>query len=92
MAKKDEFLEKEDVEENPEETTEEPAAEKEAEKVKLGEEEYTKEELDRFVKLGKIGVEAEEKFDTKIDKVWPEFTKTRQELKELLPAEDWEQM
>jgi len=56
--------------------------EKEVEKVKVGGDEYTQEELDSLVKLGKVGREAEEKYNTKIDKVWPEFTKKSQALKE----------
>lgn len=52
-------------------------------KVKVGEEEYTQDELDRLVSLGKIGVEAEEKYNTKIDSVWPEYSKSRNEVKEL---------
>lgn len=54
-----------------------------AEKIKVGDEEYTQEELNRLVGLGKIGVEAEEKYNTKIDKVWPEFSKSRNEVKDL---------
>jgi len=83
MADKDEFLE-ENVEEKVEEKEEGEAEEEKAEeRIKVGEEEYTQEELDRLVKLGKIGVEAEEKFDTKIDRIWPEFTTKSQKLKEL---------
>ena len=52
------------------------------EKIKLGEDEYTQDELRRYVELGKIGVEAEEKYNTKLDKVWPEFSKKSNELKE----------
>jgi len=53
------------------------------EKIKIGDDEYSQEELDKLVSLGKIGVEAEEKYKTKIDRVWPEFTKSRQEIKDL---------
>jgi hypothetical protein len=60
----------------------EQAEEQEIEKIKLGEEEYTQDELQRYVELGKIGVEAEEKYNTKLDKVWPEFSKKSNELKE----------
>ena len=85
MAKKDDFLDTENVEEkSPQETESEESAETEApEKIKVGEEEYTPEQLDRLVKLGKIGVEAEEKWNTPIEKVYPEFTKKSQELKEI---------
>jgi len=80
-----EFL-KEDVEEENKEEEAEGSEEKEVAKVKVGDEEFDQDELKELVGLGKIGKEAEEKFDTKIDKVWPEFTKSRQELKELKEA------
>lgn len=79
----DDFL-GENVEEKTEsEETEGDEEKAEATKIKIGEEEYTQEELDRLVKLGKIGLEAEEKYQTKIDRVWPEFTKKSQRIKEL---------
>lgn len=53
------------------------------EKIKVGDDEYTQDELNELVGLGKIGKEAEEKFNTKIDKVWPEFSRSRNEVKEL---------
>ncbi len=82
MADKNEFLE-DNVEEKVEQ--EEEVAEEEAakEKIKVGDDEYSEEELNTLVSLGKIGREAEEKYDTKLDKVWPEYTKTRQEIKTL---------
>lgn len=52
-------------------------------KIKVGEQVYEQAELERLVGLGKIGAEAEEKFKTKIDRVWPEFTKSRQEVEAL---------
>jgi hypothetical protein len=51
--------------------------------IKIGDEEYKQDELQRLVGLGKLGLEAEEKYKTKIDNVWPEFTKKSQKLKEL---------
>ncbi len=78
--KKDEFLEEAEVEETSEE---EETAEEEVKKIKIGDEEYTEDELKELVSLGKIGKEAEEKYQTKIDRVWPEFTKKSQRLKEL---------
>lgn len=54
----------------------------EMEKVKIGDEEYTQDELANLVGLGKIAKEAEEKFSTKIDKVYPEFTKKSQLVKD----------
>jgi hypothetical protein len=53
------------------------------ETIKIGEESYTQEQLQHLVGLGKIGAEAESKFQTKIDRVWPEYTKSRQEIEEL---------
>ncbi len=53
------------------------------EKVKVGDSEYTQDELNRFVGLGKLASEAETKYNTKIDRVYQEFTKSRQEIKDL---------
>lgn len=53
-----------------------------AQKISVGGEDYSQEELDRLVGLGKIGLEAEEKYNTRLDKVWPGFTKGQQDLKE----------
>ncbi len=53
------------------------------EKLKIGDGEYSQEELAKLVELGKIGQEAEEKYQTKIDKVWPNLQKTINEKKEL---------
>ena len=55
------------------EKTEEP------EKVKIGEKEYGQEELARVVGLGELGMELETKWNTKLEKVYPEFTKATQE-------------
>lgn len=61
----------------------EPVKEPEVEKIKLGDSEYTQEELSKLVGLGKVAVEAEEKYNRPISKFWPEFTKSQQELTEL---------
>ena len=53
------------------------------EKIKLGTDEYTQEELQRLVGLGKIGVEAEEKYGVTLDKVWPNHQRTINEKFEL---------
>ncbi len=53
------------------------------EKIKLGEEEYTQDELKKLVGLGKIGLESEEKFKTPLDKVWPTTQKVINENQEL---------
>lgn len=64
--------------------TEEVVEEKETPNtIKVGEKEYTQEELTRLVSLGEIGAEAETKFNTKIGNVWPEYTKSRAEIKQL---------
>ena len=57
----------------PEEKVDEPKEEEKQEeaKVKVGEKEYTQDELSKLVGLGEIGAEAEEKFNVKLDKVWP---------------------
>lgn len=49
---------------------------------KFGEEEYTQEQLEELVNFGKLAKEAEERYDTKIDRVYPEFTKKSQLIKE----------
>lgn len=61
----------------------EPIVNPEEEKVKVGDKEYTQEELSRVVGLGELGVELEEKWNTKIDRLYPEFTKATQEREEL---------
>ena len=61
---------------------EEKQEEQEPEKIKLGEDEYTQEELQKLVGLGKLGIEAQEKYKTDLTKVWPEFTKKSQKLSE----------
>ena len=52
----------------------------EVEKVKVGEKEFTPDELNKLVGLGEIAMEAEEKYNRPISKFWPEYTKTNQEL------------
>ena len=63
----------------------EPVEEKQpvVEKIKLGDEEFDPEELKEIVGKGRFAKEVEEKYNTKIDKVWPEYTKATQELKAL---------
>ena len=57
--------------------------EQEVEKIRLGDDEYTQEELSRLVGLGKIGDEAEKKYHTKLDRVWPQFQTVINEKKVL---------
>lgn len=52
------------------------------EKIKVGEKEYSQEELTQLVGLGEIGRELETKWNTKIDRVYPDYTKSQQEKKE----------
>lgn len=49
---------------------------------KFGEEEYTREQLEELVGFGKLAKEAETRYNTKIDRVYPEFTKKSQQVKE----------
>lgn len=56
--------------------------EKQDDKIKLGNDEYTQEELSKLVGIGKVGLEAQEKYKTDITKVWPEYTKKSQKLAE----------
>ena len=51
-------------------------------KVKIGEKEYEQAELNRLVGLGEMASEVEAKWNTKYDKVYPEYTKATQALKE----------
>lgn len=57
--------------------------EQEVEKIRLGDEEFSQEELSRLVGLGKIGDEAEKKYHTKLDRVWPQFQTVINEKKAL---------
>jgi hypothetical protein len=53
----------------------------ESQKIKVGEKEYTQDELNTLVGLGQIAQEVETRYNTKIDRVYPEFTKSQQKLK-----------
>lgn len=48
--------------------------------IKLGDKEYSQDDLSRLVGLGEIASIAEEKYKTKIDRVWPEYTKATQKM------------
>mgnify|MGYP001594517767 CR=1 FL=1 len=63
-----------------EETSEET---QEVQKVKVGEKEYTQEELSKLVGLGEIGAEAEERYNIKLDGVWPKFGQAIDQVKKL---------
>lgn len=53
------------------------------EQIEIGGEKYNQDELNELVSLGKLGREAEQKFNTKLDRVWPEYTKGQQKVKDL---------
>lgn len=61
---------------------EEKSPESEVQTIKVGEKEYSPEELNKLVGLGEIAREVETKYNTKIDRVYPEYTKTTQKVKE----------
>lgn len=65
------------VAEAPAETVEAPI------RIKIGDDEFDQDEAKRLIELGKIGREAEEKYNTKIDKIWPDYSKTKNDFKEL---------
>ena len=64
-----------------EETKVETPIQEEVTKIKVGEAEYDQADLDRLIGLGKSAEELETKWNTKIDRLMPEYTKTTQELK-----------
>lgn len=69
---------------------EQPASPEEPEApstIKVGNEEYTEEELAGLVGLGKIAKESEEKYNRPISKFWPEYTKAQQKLSEYEEAQ-----
>lgn len=67
----DEFFKEEEKTEEVEEAT----------PVKLGDKEYSQEDLEKLVGLGEQAVELESKWDTKLDRLMPEYSKSREELK-----------
>ena len=64
------------------EDVQEGAQQEVPEKIKIGEKEYSQDDLDKLVGLGEKAVELEEKWNTKIDRLYPEYTKKTQELSE----------
>lgn len=66
-----------------EEEQQEPKEQQQPEKIKLGEKEYSQEELSQLVGLGESYREIETKYNTKLDRVWPEFGKSQNRVKEL---------
>lgn len=63
--------------------TEETTEEAEPEKIKVGEKEYTEEELAKRVGLGEVAEEYETKWNTKIDSLYKGYTQATQEKKRL---------
>lgn len=61
----------------------EQVEEQEVEKIRLGDKEYTQDELQKLVGLGEMGVEAEKKYKIKLDKVWPNMQQVINEKKAL---------
>lgn len=55
----------------------------EPQKIKVGEREFTQEELNKRIGLSDIAMEAEEKYNRPISKFWPEYTKANQENEKL---------
>ena len=53
------------------------------EKLKIGENEYSQEELEQLVGLGRQAKDLEDKWSTKVDRLMPEYTKVTQENKKL---------
>ena len=75
----DDFFKVDPVEQPQQEQTQET---EEVQKIKVGEAEYTQDELDRLVGLGKTAETYEKQYNTKFDKAWSAYGKTTQELKE----------
>ena len=74
---------KENMDENKqEEKTQETENKEEIEKVKVGEKEYTQEELSSVVGLGETAREFETKWNRKIDQFYPDYTQKSQRLAE----------
>jgi len=76
--KTDESAEIIDDRENPQTSEDEGSG-----RIKIGSEEFDPTEAERLIALGKIAHEAEERYDTKIDRVWPQYQRTQQELRDL---------
>jgi hypothetical protein len=53
-----------------------------SDKIKIGEKEFSQEELTGLVGLGEKAKELEEKWNTKIERLYPEYTKKTQKLSE----------
>lgn len=65
------------------EETQTPTETPEIEKIKLGDKEYTQEELSGLVGVASKVQELESKYNTKFDKVWPEYGRSQNEVRTL---------
>jgi len=79
-------LNKDEAVEQPEGQTEE--ALEVPETIKVGEEEYSQDELQKMVGLGKVASELETKWNTDINRLFPEYTKLSQEKKEWIKQQE----
>lgn len=64
-------------------TEPEPNAPETPETIKIGEKEYTQDQLSELVGLGELTREVETKTNRKIDQFWPDYTRKSQRLTEL---------
>lgn len=55
----------------------------EPEKIKLGEKEYSQDELQKLVGLGEMGMEAEKQYKTSLKSVWPKYQQVINEKREV---------
>jgi len=76
VIKISDFFDETKLEEKEEETTE-------PEKIKVGEKEYTQDELNKVVGLGETASEYEQKWNSPIKDIYKGYTQTTQEKKEL---------
>lgn len=63
--------------------TDQSVNQQEVDKIKLGDTEYSQDELDKLVGLGKSAQEFQDKWNTPLDGLYKGYTKTTQELSEL---------
>lgn len=81
----DDFFKKK---EEPEQPMSEPKAEPEVDKVKVGEKEYTQEELSSLVGLGETAKQYETQWNRKIEQFYPDYTQKSQKLAEFEKTEE----
>lgn len=76
------FFSKDDLDKKTQEAMDQQPVQTEEERIKVGDREYSQEELSRLVGLGSTAQELESKWNTKIDSLMPSYTKATQQLKE----------